>query len=44
MIFNRLTPVNNHLFIDLTVERVWANGKEKSFKLVGLHIDKKLNG
>ena len=37
MIFNAKTDKKN-----LVIERVWGKGKETSFKLVGIHIDKRL--
>ena len=27
---------------DTYIDRVWSKGKEKSFKLVGIHVDEKL--
>jgi len=42
-IFNCETQVTDHLSINgVKIERVWNQGKEKTFKLVGLHIDEKL--
>ena len=43
MLFNINTPETKLLKIgNEFIERVWENGKEKSFKLVGLHLDEKL--
>ena len=43
MIFNHETDKTNHLSInDTQITRVWDKGTEKSFKLVGIYIDKKL--
>jgi hypothetical protein len=44
MIFNSKTEETNLVKIDNSpIERVWSKGKEKSFKLVGIHLDEKLN-
>ena len=44
MIFNAKTEETNLITIDNTIiERVWEKGKETLFKLVGIHIDEKLN-
>ena len=45
MIFNcKDNSDNNHIHINgENIERVWRQGKEKSFKLVGIMIDDKLN-
>ena len=43
MIFNHKTDKIDHLTInDTQITRVWDKGTEKSFKLVGIHIDEKL--
>jgi hypothetical protein len=44
MIFNSKTERDDIVKIDgKPIERVWSKGKEKSFKLVGIHLDEKLN-
>jgi hypothetical protein len=44
MIFNSKTEETNLVKIDNNpIERVLSKGKEKSFKLVGIHLDQKLN-
>jgi len=44
MIFNSKTNKDDLVKIDNeTLLRVWNRGKEKSFKLVGIHLDEKLN-
>ena len=44
MIFNKSTDIDNHLSINgINITRVWQKGQEKSFKLVGINIDEKLN-
>jgi hypothetical protein len=44
MIFNSKTESDDLVKIDnKPIERVWSKGKEKSFKLVGIHLDEKLN-
>ena len=43
MIFNCNTDETNLVCInDTFIERVWEKGKEKSFKLVGIHVDENL--
>ena len=43
MIFNCNTDETNLVRInDTFIERVWEKGKEKSFKLVGIHVDENL--
>ena len=42
-IFNCDTNQSNHLSINgVSIQRAWSKGNEKTFKLVGLHIDEKL--
>ena len=43
MIFNSKTEETNLVKLgDEYIERVWNKGKEKNFKLVGIHVDEKL--
>ena len=43
IIFNAKTEQTDLIHMDNEkIERVWNQGKEKSFKFVGIHIDKKL--
>ena len=43
MIFNCNTEATDLININnCNIERVWTKGEEKSFKLVGLHVDEKL--
>ena len=43
MIFNSKTEETNLVKLgNEHIERVWTKGKEKSFKLVGIHVDEKL--
>ena len=44
MIFNSKTECDDLVKIDnKPIERVWSKGREKSFKLVEIHLDEKLN-
>ena len=43
MIFNSKTEETNFVKLgDEYIEKVWNKGKDKSFKLVGIHVNKKL--
>ena len=43
MLFNSKSEETQLVKIGNTyIDRVWSKGKEKSFKLVGIHVDKKL--
>ena len=45
MIFNSNMEETNLVKLGKTIiERFWNKGREKSFKLVGIHVDEKLKG